>query len=175
MKLNRAAEDLQVQVHYQTVEIRDNTPGFIDGDLPLKAKSALELANSLRSLIKKKKGSFKHLSTTDRTIFSKGIIEQLREAWERGVADFIHPVLQRFDSNIKGNSIFKLAILNEEDVKTVIAARKRLSGDLHSAPLAINPETVSLEDLKKEIKILEDWVRDIKSRQEAAKMPSLLR
>jgi len=100
------------------------------------------LAKSLRSELKEVKGQFDHWTDTKRTLFCKGFIEQLREAWDQGIADFIFPVLGRFDNQIKGTSLFKLAILDEEDVKTVTAARGRLSEELHASACRLgNPST----------------------------------
>jgi hypothetical protein len=95
----------------------------------------------------------------------------IREAWDQGIADFIFPVLGRFDNHIKGTSLFKLAVLNEEDVKTVTAARGRLSEELHVAAETLNPETVSHADLLAEIVKLEAWLADIGQRQKDAKAP----
>jgi hypothetical protein len=101
-------------------------------------------------------------------------LRRLREAWDRGIADFIFPVLGRFDNQIKGTSLYKLAILNEQDVKTVTAARGRLSEELHASAQTLNPETVSHADLLAEIGKLEAWLLDIVQRQKAATKPVTL-
>ena len=126
---------------------------------------------SLRSELKEVKGQFDHWTDTKRTLFCKGFIEQLREAWDQGIADFIFPVLGRFDNQIKGTSLFKLAILDEEDVKTVTAARGRLSEELHASAETLNPETVSHANLLAEIGKLEAWLTHIAQRQKVAKAP----
>jgi Fe-S-cluster formation regulator IscX/YfhJ len=90
---------------------------------------------------------------------------------DQGIADFIFPVLGRFDNTIKGNSLFKLAVITEEDVKTVTAARGRLSEELHTAAETLNPETVSHDDLLAEVVKLENWINDISQRQKNAIPP----
>jgi len=62
----------------------------------------------------------------------------LRETWVQVIADFIAPVLGRFDNQIKGNSLFKLLMLTQGDVDHIKAARGRLSEDLHNAAGALN-------------------------------------
>jgi hypothetical protein len=114
---------------------------------------------------------FDHWTDTKRTLFCKGFIEQLREAWDQGIADFIFPVLGRFDNHIKGKSLFRLAILNETDVKTVTAARGRLSEEMHVSAETLNPETVSHANLLAEIGKLEAWLGDIAQRQRDANAP----
>ncbi|GFO77190.1 hypothetical protein BPLS_P5477 [Bathymodiolus platifrons methanotrophic gill symbiont] len=104
-----AEENGSANVHYQTINRKENRPGYVGGDLPVKAKSAIGVANTLRSEIKTARPNFNNWSNMRRTIFSKGIIEQLREAWDQGIADFIFPVLGRFDNRIKGNSLFNLS------------------------------------------------------------------
>ena len=133
-ELRREAEAKDRPVHYQTVCRKQSKPGFVEGELPMKAKSAQQLAQSLRSELKEaKQQQFDSWNDAKRTVFSKGLIEQLREAWDQGIADFIFPVLGRFDNSIKGTSLFKLAVMDEDDVKTVTAARGRLSEDLHAS------------------------------------------
>jgi len=170
-ELRREVEAKEQSVHYQTVGRRESGPGFVDTELPMKAKSASELAHALRSELKAAKSGFDTIGDARRTIFCKGIIEQLREAWDQGVADFVFPVLGRFDNKIKGNSLYKLAVLNEDDVKTVTAARGRLSEDLHASAETLNPETVSHTALVEEVAKLETWLSSMALRQKEAKPP----
>ena len=171
-ELRREAEAKGQSIHYQTVCRRSEKPGYVEGELPNKARSALQLANALRSELKAMKYDFDEWPEVRRTLISKGVIEQLREAWDQAIADFIYPVLGRFDNHIKGGSLYKLAVLQEPDVSTITQARKRLSEDLHASAQAINPASVTHTDLLAEIKRLEDWAQDIDSRQKKAIAPA---
>ena len=171
-ELRREAEAQSRPVQYQTVCRKQRRPGFVEGELPMKAKSAQQLANSLRSELKEAKHQFDTWPDARRTIFCKGIIEQLRESWDQGIADFVFPVLGRFDNTIKGNSLFKLAIIKDEDVKTVTAARGRLSEEMHTSAETLNPETVCHSDLLAEVVKLEEWLASILKRQKEAKAPT---
>jgi AAA domain len=172
-ELRREAEaKVGTEIHYQTVTRRQGRPGYVDPELPMKAKSARQLANALRSELKAVKSEFASWNEARRTIFCKGIIEQLREAWDQGIADFIFPVLARFDNTIKGSTLYKLAVLSDRDVEVVTAARQRLSEEMHSSAEALNPETVSRDDLVAEVAKLEQWLTDITNRQSAAKQPA---
>ncbi|WP_221897217.1 AAA family ATPase [Bathymodiolus japonicus methanotrophic gill symbiont] len=162
-----AEENSSANVHYQTIKRKENRPGYVGGDLPVKATSAIGVAHTLRSEIKTARPNFNNWSDMQRTIFSKGIIEQLREAWDQGIADFISPVLGRFDNRIKGNSLFKLEILNKNDIDTIKIARSHLSEWLHSASEAINQTEITCDTLITQISTLEKWLHDIKKRQKA--------
>ena len=85
----------------------------------------------------------------------------------------VRPVLERFDNKVKPTSIFKLGILTDEDVKSVMGAQGRLSEDLHSSAKALNPEAISLDDLLNEVKVLEGWILSIRDRQKNAAKPAL--
>ena len=171
-ELRREAEAQARPVHYQTICRKQSRPGYVEGELPMKAKSAQQLAHSLRSELKEaRQQQFDSWPDARRTIFSKGIIEQLREAWDQGIADSIFPVLRRFDNSIKGTSLFKLAVIDDEDVKTVTAARGRLSEELHTSSETLNPETVLLADLLAEVVKLETWLASVAQRQKEAKAP----
>jgi hypothetical protein len=56
-------------------------------------------------------------------------------------------------------------------VKTVTAARGRLSEELHASAETLNPETVSHANLLAEIGKLEAWLAHIAQRQKVAKAP----
>lgn len=172
-ELRREAEKANRPIAFRNVRRQQDRPGYVENELPDKAKSGLEMCNALRSSLKAAKPNFDNLTDTQRTIFCKGTIGQLRDAWEQAISDYIRPVLERFDNKVKPTSIFKLGILTEDDVKRVMAAQARLSEDLHSSAQALNPEAVSLNDLLDEVKALEDWIQSIRDRQKNAAKPAL--
>lgn len=172
-ELRREAEKANRSIAFRNVRRQQDRPGYVGNELPDKAKSGLEMCNALRSSLKAVKPNFEKLSDTQRTIFCKGTIGQLRDAWEQAISDYIRPVLERFDNKVKPTSIFKLGILTEDDVKKVMAAQSRLSEDLHSSAQALNPEAVSLDDLLNEVKALEDWIQSIRDRQKNAVKPPI--
>lgn len=172
-ELRREAEKSSRPIAFRNVRRQQEKPGYIENDLPDKAKSGLEMCNALRSSLKATKPGFDKLTDTQRTTFCKGTIGQLRDAWEQAISDYIRPVLERFDNKVKPTSMFKLGILTEDDVKCVMAAQSRLSEDLHSSAQALNPEAVSLDDLLNEVKVLEEWIQSIRDRQKNAVKPVL--
>ena len=172
-ELRREAEKVNRPIAFRNVKRKQDKPGYIENELPDKAKSGLEMCNALRSLLKAEKPGFDKLTDTQRTIFCKGTIGQLRDAWEQAISDYIRPVLERFNNKVKPTSIFKLGILTKDDVKSVMTAQSRLSEDLHASAQALNPESVSLDDLLKEVKDLEDWIQSIHNRQKNAVKPAL--
>ncbi|MCK1336619.1 AAA family ATPase [Bradyrhizobium sp. 38] len=172
-ELRREAEKANRPIAFRNVRRSQDKPGYIENELPDKAKSGLEMCNSLRSSLKSAKPNFDKLTDTQRTTFCKGTIGQLRDAWEQAISDYVRPVLERFDNKVKPTSIFKLGILTEDDVGSVMAAQGRLSEDLHSSAQALNPEAVSLDDLLNEVKALEQWIQSIRDRQKNAARPVL--
>lgn len=172
-ELRREAEKANRPIAFRNVRRQQDKPGYIENELPDKAKSGLEMCNALRSSLKSAKPGFDKLTDTQRTIFCKGTIGQLRDAWEQAISEYIRPVLERFDNKVKPTSMFKLGVLTEDDVKRVMAAQSRLSDDLHSSAQALNPEAVSLVDLLSEVKALEDWIQSIRDRQKNATKPGL--
>lgn len=172
-ELRREAEKANRAIAFRNVRRQQEKPGYVANELPDKAKSGLEMCNALRSLLKAAKSGFDNLADTQRTIFCKGTIGQLRDAWEQAISDYIRPVLERFDNKVKPTSMFKLGVLTEDDVKRVMAAQGRLSEDLHSSAQALNPEAVSLNDLLNEVKALEEWILSIRDRQKNATKPVL--
>ncbi len=172
-ELRREADRVSRPIGFRNVRRQQGKPGYVEKELPDKAKSGLEMCNALRSSLKAIKGSFENQPDTQRVTFCKGTIGQLRDAWEQAICDYVHPVLERFDNKVKPTSMFKLGVLTEEDVKCVMGAQGRLSEDLHSSARAINPEAVSHADLLNEVQLLEDWIHSIRERQKNAVKPVL--
>ncbi len=160
----RECEAINVPLHFQHVKRRGTTPGHIIADLPLKAKTAATMVVSLRTELKDLKGQIDTVNEGRREILVKGVIEQLREAWDQVIADFIAPVLGRFDNQIKGKGLYKLLMLTQADVNTITATRGRLSENLHNAASALNPAEVSHEDLVTEVKAIHDFIEEMKLR-----------
>ena len=163
-EVKREAEANGVAIHYQHVKRRMKTPGHVTNDLPLKAKEAPALVGALRTELKDIKGQLDTVSETKRVILVKGVIEQLREAWDQVIADFIAPVLGRFDNHIKGNSLHKLLVLTQDDVDLIKSARGSLSEGLHNASGALNPAEVTHEELSSEVTIIHDFIESLKKR-----------
>ena len=169
--LQREAGAARQDVHYQNVHRVQSKPGHVSDDLPIDAKAARPMAEALRSELKTVRSDFDRWPEARRSLFADGFIGKLRKAWEQGIADLIQPVMSRFNSQIKGSSLHKIAIINDDDVIAVRAARARLSEDLHASPETINPSETTHAELLKELKTLEDWLKDVKDRQRTAQEP----
>lgn len=167
-EVKREAEARDVPLHYQHVKRKSDTPGHVEPELPLKAKEAPARVAALRSEMKDFKGQFNTVPEMRRVAWSKGIIEQLRETWDQVIADFIAPVLGRFDNKVKGGSMFKLLALTQSDVEIMNAARGRLSEDLHNVAGALNPEDVTHAGLSKEVDVIHDFIQSLSSRPKPA-------
>ena len=171
--LQREAGAAEENVHYQNVHRVQSEPGYVSGDLPMDAKSAWPMAQVLRSELKSVRGDFDNWPEARRSVFADGFIGKLRKTWEQGIADLIHPVMSRFNSQIRVSSLHKLAIVNEADVIAVRAARSRLSEDLHASPETVNPSETTHAELLAELEILEEWLKDVKERQKTAREPAV--
>lgn len=167
----KKAEEIGPDIKFQTVNRRSSGPGFVEDDLPFKAQSAGQMENGIRSLLKTLKGSFEQKPQAERSVIAQGIITQIRIAWEQGIAEFITPVLSRFDRSVKPNSLFRLLALQNSDVVAVSTARSRLSEDVHASPETLNPAEVTHSQMVQELDLFRDWWMDIKGRQKKSKVP----
>ncbi len=166
--LRNEANNKKNSIHYQFVKRIGAEPGHIDSDLPFATNSATSVTENLRSELKSVRDHFDKWPETRRSIFAQGFIGKLRNGWEQGIADMIRPVISRFEISIKPSSLYKIAILNDEDLTTVIGAHKRLSHSLHTSPETVNPSEVTHEVLLNELKTLEEWLKAVRTRQKEA-------
>jgi energy-coupling factor transporter ATP-binding protein EcfA2 len=173
LQLRREAEASSRTIRYQTVRRKLTHPNNADDKLPDKARSAVQLTQTLRSELNVVKWQFDHWPDAKRNTFCKGFIEQLKETWDRSIADFIFPTQNRFDNHTKGTSQLNLATMEQADVETVMAARGRLSEEPRASAGALNPDTISYGDLFAEIGKLEDWLAHIGQRQKDVKAQTI--
>jgi hypothetical protein len=71
-ELRREAEKANGPIAFRNVRRQQDRPGYIENELPDKAKSGLEMSNALRSSLKTAKPSGDELTDTQRAIFCRG-------------------------------------------------------------------------------------------------------
>lgn len=94
--------------------------------------------------------------------------DQLRTNWERAVEEVIGPVIRRLSRKVDTTGLIKLTILKEADCITMREAFGRCSALLHSQPGEINPRLPAPSAIESEIEALEEWIADIRTRQDQA-------
>ena len=167
-EINRQADELGYPIHYRTVQRKKRRTGYIEKDLPLKGKELGLKVNAIEAQLKSIKGQFDNWPEDERITIVGGVISRLRIAWELAIAEFLRPVLTRFDSHVKPNSLYKLLVLTKEDVHKVTEAFSRLSTDLHASSETLNRAEVKHEDLVKETRLLKEWIDNWRKRQKNA-------
>lgn len=171
--IQREAEALDQNVHFQNVHRVSSEPGHVSQDLPIDAKAAIHMAAALRSELKSVRDHFDGWPEARRSVFAQGFLGKLRNGWEQGIADMLRPVMSRFNYEIKPSSLYRIAIINDTDVLTVRRAQARLSEDQHTSPETINPSETTHAELLGELKNLEDWLQDVEARRKAAVAPKV--
>ena len=94
--------------------------------------------------------------------------DQLRTTWERAVEEAVGPVIRRLSRKVETTGLIKLTVLTNADCTAMREAFGRCSALLHSQPGEINPRLPAPSVIHAEIDALENWIADIRSRQEKA-------
>ena len=71
-ELRREAEKANRAIAFRNVRRRQDKPGYIENELPDKAKSGLEMCNALRSSLKSAKPNFRHADRHSKDNFLQG-------------------------------------------------------------------------------------------------------
>ncbi len=98
----------------------------------------------------------------------EGFYTDLRETWERLVEEvLLSKVVERFGSDVKTQSL-KGVVVEDEDYRTIFWAVKRASERSgHDMPAARNIPLPEIEDLKREVKNLNDYRAGLRRRSRA--------
>ncbi len=94
--------------------------------------------------------------------------DQLRTTWERAVEEVVGPVIRRLSRKVDTTGLIKLTVLTAADCSAMREAFGRCSALLHSQPGEINARLPTPSLIASEIDALENWIADIRSRQEKA-------
>lgn len=173
IQIDKVAKQMKFPTVYRTVRRKHNNPGYIETDLTSKGKTANKMIDAIRSEVKRIRGNFDSWPSDRREITAKGIKANLREAWEQVIADFLEPVISRFDNHVKPGVLHKLTVLTEADALIVKRARTRLSEVLHYSSETLNPAEVEFSDLDNEARCLWEFYDDLKRRQTEAAEPQV--
>lgn len=94
--------------------------------------------------------------------------DQLRTTWERAVEEVVGPVIRRLSRKVDTTGLIKLTVLTDGDCTAMREAFGRCSALLHSQPGEINPRLPAPAAIKAEMDTLENWITDIRIRQNKA-------
>lgn len=94
--------------------------------------------------------------------------DQLRTTWERAVEEVVGPVIRRLSRKVDTTGLIKLTVLTDADCMVMRQAFGRCSALLHSQPGEINPRLPAPALIGDEIDVLEEWIADVRTRQDKA-------
>jgi energy-coupling factor transporter ATP-binding protein EcfA2 len=95
---------------------------------------------------------------------------KLRSTWERAVEEILFvDAIGRYRSQVKTNNLtsLKVWILDESDVAALDSAMTKASAliDAHDAPAALNRPVPEPDELRDDLKFLQDWIANMKTKR----------
>lgn len=145
---------------------RGDQPGICENTPPMKAKSAQSRAASLQNHLDNTRVQYSRDPEMMWLTSAKGILVQVREAWESAVEEVIAPVLRTFHSKVDTKGFAKLSAITLNDAETMRAAYGRCSVLLHNASDALNPSVPTPMQVEEEITSLREWIVAVQTRQD---------
>jgi len=166
--LNRLAEENHVNVTHQYIHREHEGAGVSSPDLPwvaMRVKDRLGVLNkNLQEIIKIEKTSSKENYEKE----AAHLYGMLREAWERALEEvLINGIVERYRPSVQSLKIKYLADISEDDCnnfeKGMTKCSRWLPGhDNSGAEVAPFPDS---SELKGDIEMLENWVKEIHKRR----------
>jgi energy-coupling factor transporter ATP-binding protein EcfA2 len=168
LSLRQYAEELGVEPLDQHVRIQSKGAGVCAEELPwvaLPVKKKIGYLNNCWQAADKLSRDG-HQDAYEKE--AKYLYGLLREAWERALEEvLLGGVVERYRPGVQTQQISQIADISTEDCKAVETAMTKCSTWLpgHDKAAAARAPVPVSADLKADIKVLEDWVADIRRRR----------
>lgn len=170
LALRQFAEDLDVECLDQHVRHGAHGAGVCTEELPWVALGVKKKIGYLKNEWQKaeKLSRDGHADAYEKE--AKYLYGYLREAWERGLEEvLLGGVVERYRPGVQTQQIGQIADITDEDCRAVEAAMTKCSAWLagHDQAAAARAPVPGPDELKADIKQLEDWVDAIRKRRRA--------
>lgn len=171
--LRRACLDVddpadKTEIAFRHIQKRGKEPGHCRNEPPDKAKSTAKRVHAVKAHLANTKIKYEQdPDSDDWLITSRGLIDSVRQIWEKAVEDSIAPVLRTFQSQVNTKGFEKLSAIQLEDATSMRECYGRCSVLLHQASDELNPQAPTPQQIQSEITALDDWISDLEARQKA--------
>lgn len=169
MLLDNAARDSQVQIGFRCVSRGADLAGYCSTDLPHNVLPVASVVSAIEADVSNKAVLWKNGRQADWRNAAKASLQQLRDAWERAVEEFVGPVVKRLSNKVDTKSFAKLTVLEMKDCDAMRDGYGTCSVMLHSAGESLNPKLPTPDEILSEVKKLKDWHSDLRERQDKIK------
>jgi len=175
MLRNACAEEddpsLRSEVALRHVQKRQQSPGYCRNEPPEKAQDAMSRVISIKVHLKNCKVQYENDPDSREWLTTgRGILDDVRQAWECAVEEAVSPVLRTFQNKVNTKGFKKLSAITEEDANVMRSSFGRCSKLLHNASLSENPVSPKPEKIGIELEVLETWLTDVIARQKVIKV-----
>ena len=164
-QLDEWCREIEAQVGYRSITRGDEFAGICEADPPVRAQPLERVLSGMETMVKNVRFLYDSGKTSAWEDKVDALALRIRSAWERAVEETISPVLRRLSDKVETRGLVKVTALEVEDCIEMREAYGRCSRWLHSSADALNTRAPSPDEVLVEIRVLGDWIRDIRLRQ----------
>jgi len=170
-ELQQAARDMGLDAFdVSSVAKGTDRAGFTYADPPFKARKVEQIVASLTNQLNNER---QHCDQGNEEAWRnsiKSIVGTLRDTWEIAVEQAVSHVIRRLSNKVDTGKLIKLTVITPEDCEAMRDGYGRCSELLHSSARELNRGMPRPDAVEREIKALSDWIADLKTRQDRAKL-----
>ncbi|QTD57262.1 AAA family ATPase [Parasphingorhabdus cellanae] len=156
------------EIVFRHIQKRGKEPGHCRNEAPDSAKPTGKRLSTVRAHLANTKVKYDQDPDGDDWLMtSRGLINSVRQIWEKAIEDAISPVLRTFQSQVNTKGFKKLSAIELADAITMKECYGHCSVLLHQASDELNPQAPTPQQIEDEIKALENWIDDLETRQKA--------
>lgn len=169
MLLRKAADEIAVPYATRGIEKRRNAePGYTTEHHPWTAKDAAQRIDKLKQEVAALRRQEEGMPEEDYQRETEKIAGHMSQTWERIISQVIaEPLVDFVSLEVRVGKLRIIGRVTEQDVKTYDDSYGRISAwaSRHDPNPALNYVPPTVEELKSEIDVIEDWLNRVKKYQ----------
>jgi len=171
-----AAKIANIPLTPRCIQHFGDKPGSTSDEIPWKATTVLQSIDALEKELSQLRQTRSIKTTQEYAQVAQPIYSKMRATWENAIEQIVFQrAVQRFDPRVSINmDIMKVTVFDIDDCKILLTAYKKCCDitEAHSNIAVTNTLIPEPDEISQDLRILKDWVNNIKAKQEALKKSS---
>jgi energy-coupling factor transporter ATP-binding protein EcfA2 len=171
-----AANTANIPLTSRCIQRLGDNPGSTIDTIPWKAATVPQSIDALEKELSQICKTRQSKTAEEYAQVAQSFYSKMRATWENTIEQVaFQGTVRRFDAHVRINpNIMMVTVFDPEDCKTLLAAHKKCCNitESHSNIAVTNAPIPEPDEIAQDLRVLKDWVNNIRAKQEALKKSS---